>query len=147
MCRWCCWGRRRRSGCRSSGCTASPPARSSCSPCWRCSACARRAGVRTGWARERRSDRRRAERAAPEGVSGPGGLQIRVAVELALVEALEGLALRERHAPFADGSLAVARQRRTQLRDVVLPAFEHLVGGGALDDLLNPPAPSIVQPP
>src|SRR2546430_16667685 len=65
--------------------------------------------------------------------SGPGRLQIRVAVELALVEALEGLALRECHAPVADGALAVARQRRIQLRDVVLHVFEHPVGRVALD--------------
>src|SRR5207244_13274963 len=47
------------------------------------------------------------------------GLEIRVAVELALVEALQRLALGERHAPVADGALAVARQGRVELRDVV----------------------------
>ena len=44
--------------------------------------------------------------------SGAGRLQVGVAVELALVEALERLALGERHAPVADRTLAVARQRR-----------------------------------
>src|SRR5205814_8835738 len=121
MCRWCCWGRRRRTPCRSSGCTAPPPARSSCSRCWRCSAYVSSAG------------------------SDPRGLQIRVAVELSLVEALEGLALRECHAPVADGALAVARQRRIQLRDVLLHVFEHPGGRVALDDLFDPPAAFVVH--
>src|ERR1700719_4231010 len=125
MCRRCCWGRRRRTGCRSSGCTVLPPARLSCSPCWCCAACTCRA-----W---------------PDRESRAGGLEIRVAVELALVEALEGLALRERHAPVADGTLAVARQRRIQLRDVVLHVFEHLVGRVTFDDLFDPPAAFVVQ--
>src|SRR5256714_1432321 len=144
MCRWCCWGRRRRTPCRSSGCTAPPPARSSCSRCWRSSACASSAAAaaRTPAAAPERS--RRAARRSRKG-SDPRGLQIRVAVELALVEALEGLALRECHAPVADGALAVARQRRVQLRDVVLHVFEHLVGRVALDDLFDPPAAFIVQ--
>src|SRR6202040_1482710 len=119
MCRWCCWGRRRRTGCPSSGCAALPPSRLSCSPCWCCWECASRA-------------------------SNAGGLEVRGAVELAFVEALEGLALRERHAPVADGTLAVARQRRIQLRDVVLHVFEHLVGCVALDDLFAPPAALVV---
>src|SRR2546430_7410902 len=74
------------------------------------------------------------------------GLEIRVAVELALVEALQRLALGERHAPVADGAFAVARQGRVELRDVVLHVLEHLVGGVTLDDLLDPPAAFIVQP-
>src|SRR5215469_16317100 len=77
--------------------------------------------------------------------SDSGRLQVRVAVELALVEALQRLALGQRHAAVADGALAVTGERRIQLGDVVLHVLQHLVGGVALDDLLDPPAALIVQ--
>src|SRR6516165_7704610 len=43
--------------------------------------------------------------------SGAGRFEVGVAVQLALVEAPERLALRDGHAPVADGALTVARQR------------------------------------
>src|SRR6202051_4832325 len=75
----------------------------------------------------------------------PVRLEVGVAVELALVEALQRLALRDGHAAVADGALAIARQRRIQLRHVVLHVFKNFDRGIALDDLLDPPAALVVQ--
>src|SRR5215475_9339720 len=83
--------------------------------------------------------------AATAAGSGSRRLQVGVAIQLALVKALERLALGERHAAIADGALAVAGERRIQLGHVVLHVLEHLVGGVALDDLLDPPAALVVQ--
>src|SRR5580700_1175786 len=73
------------------------------------------------------------------------GLEVGIAVELPLVEPLQGLALRDGHAAVADGALAIARERRIELRDVVLHVLENFDGGVALDDPLDPPPPLVVQ--
>src|SRR5690242_5284616 len=75
----------------------------------------------------------------------PRGLQVGVAVELGLIETHQFLGLGDAHPPVPDGPLAVPREGWSELGNIVLHIFEHLVGRVALDDFLDPPAALIVE--
>src|ERR1700691_261515 len=72
-------------------------------------------------------------------------LEVGIAVEFVFVEALDRLRFGERHPALPDRALAIPGDAGIQLVGVIFHILEHLVGGVALDDLLDPPIAPLLQ--